>query len=234
MQVLKFDLKGKTAFFKNPEVNTYYYFTYGNIHKPALLGIFGAILGYRGYESQESTFPEYYEKLKDIQISIVPHKENGHFNRKIQYFNNSVGYASYEQGGNLIVKEQWLENPKWTIYVQIDHGESRQLAQMILNKQCVYTPYLGKNDHLATIENPQLVELNKLNLQNSRIHSLAKAKDIQFDWYTSLFKYEEYLPISLKESTNLYELEKMILTDAEVVESKVSIYVDGDKNVVFY
>ena len=49
MEVLKFTLKGKTAFFKMPEVNTYYYFTYGNIHKVVLLGIFGAILGYGGY-----------------------------------------------------------------------------------------------------------------------------------------------------------------------------------------
>lgn len=234
MKVLKFDLKGKTAFFKNPEVNTYYYFTYGNIHKPALLGIFGAILGYRGYESQENTFPEYYEKLKDIQISIVPKNEKGYFNRKIQYFNNSVGYASYEQGGNLIVKEQWLENPHWTIYVQISNEESHKLAQMMLDKQCVYTPYLGKNDHLATIENPQVINIEKQNSQNICIHSLAKAVDVKFEWYTSYFKYEEYLPMSLKESTNLYELEKMILTDAEVVESKVPIYMDGDKNVVFY
>ena len=41
MEVLRFSLSGKTAFFKKPEVNTYYYFTYGNIHKVALLGIFG-------------------------------------------------------------------------------------------------------------------------------------------------------------------------------------------------
>ena len=47
MQALKFTLSGKTAFFKRPEVNTYYYFTFGNIHKVALLGIFGAILGIR-------------------------------------------------------------------------------------------------------------------------------------------------------------------------------------------
>ncbi len=30
MQALKFTLSGKTAFFKRPEVNTYYYFTFGN------------------------------------------------------------------------------------------------------------------------------------------------------------------------------------------------------------
>ena len=41
MEILRFSLSGKTAFFKKPEVNTYFYFTYGNIHKVALLGIFG-------------------------------------------------------------------------------------------------------------------------------------------------------------------------------------------------
>ena len=49
MQALKFRLKGKHAFFKIPAVNSYYYFTYAQIHKVALLGIFGAILGYDGY-----------------------------------------------------------------------------------------------------------------------------------------------------------------------------------------
>lgn len=234
MEALKFVLKGKTAFFKNPEVNTYQYFTYGNIHKPALLGVFGAILGYKGFESQYETFPEYYEKLKYVQISVVPHSKNGHLSRKIQYFNNSVGYASNEQGGNLIVKEQWLENPEWTIYVQIQDDETQKLAQMILNKQCVYTPYLGKNDHLATIENAQLVDLEEQKQSHVQIHSLSKASVISFDWYTSLFKYEEYLPIALKESTNLYHLEKMIFTDATVKDSQVPIYKDGDQNVTFY
>ena len=49
MKVLCFTLSGRTAFFKKPEVNSYVYFTYGNIHKIALLGIFGAILGYGGH-----------------------------------------------------------------------------------------------------------------------------------------------------------------------------------------
>ncbi len=234
MEVLKFILKGKTAFFKNPEVNTYYYFTYGNIHKPALLGIFGAILGYKGYETQYDVFPEYYTKLKDFQVSIVPNKENGHFYRKMQYFNNSVGYASQEQGGNLIVKEQWLENPEWTIYVQIDNDESQKLAQMMLNRESVYIPYLGKNDHLATIEKTEILNIEEQEEKDICIHSLSIASVVEFEWEESTFKYEEYLPISLRESTNHYQLKKMVLTDAVVNQSQTKIYKDGDKNVVFY
>lgn len=234
MEALKFVLKGKTAFFKNPEVNSYYYFTYGNIHKPALLGMFGAILGYQGYGNTFDVYPEYYEKLMDLKIAIVPNKGNGYFRKKIQYFNNSVGYASQEQGGNLIVKEQWLENPEWTIYVQVDSEESRKLAKMMTEKKCVYTPYLGKNDHLATIEKAMIIQMTELCDRETRVHSLSISSTVKFDMDKSLFKYEEYLPISLKQSTNHYQLEKMLLTDAPLLEKKVSLFNDGDKNVIFY
>ena len=75
MDILRFTLGGKTAFFKKPEVNTYCLFTFGNIHRVALLGMFGAILGYKGYSDskvEEEVLPEFYEKLKNIQLSIIP------------------------------------------------------------------------------------------------------------------------------------------------------------------
>lgn len=125
MEILRFTLSGKNAFFKKPEVNSYCYYTYGNIHKVALLGLLGAVLGYGGYTQMQGFdkakkkaglsegFPEFYERLRDLKISILPdskHKK-GYIPKKMQTFNNSVGYASKELGGNLIVKEQWLENP---------------------------------------------------------------------------------------------------------------------------
>jgi CRISPR-associated protein Cas5h len=71
MQALKFELSGKTAFFKKPDVNSYIYFTYGNIHKIALLGILGGILGLDGYMfQQDKIYPEFYSKLSDLMISI--------------------------------------------------------------------------------------------------------------------------------------------------------------------
>lgn len=44
MEAIKFTLSGRNAFFKKPEVNAVHYYTYGQIHKVALLGMFGAIL----------------------------------------------------------------------------------------------------------------------------------------------------------------------------------------------
>ena len=169
MEALKFTLSGNSAFFKDNVINTVY-LTYGNIHRVALLGMFGAILGYGGYSKKYNIFnkfnkkdkkkpdyPEFYEKLKDIKISIVSNGKNGYFNKKLQTFNNSVGYASKEEGGNLIVKQFWLENPSWDIYILLDCEETKKIADYIKNRKAVYLPYLGTNDHLANIRKMYLV-----------------------------------------------------------------------------
>ncbi|MCI1958216.1 MAG: type I-B CRISPR-associated protein Cas5b [Clostridia bacterium] len=232
MEALRFKLRGKTAFFKIPEVNTYLYFTYGNIHKPVLLGMFGAILGYDGYKDGYEDFPDYYKKLRNLKVSVVPESKNGCFSKKVQAFNNSVGYASKENGGNLIVKEQWLEEPCWTIYVMLDNDESIKLAKNIIEKRCVYIPYLGTNDHPAVIENAEKVVMN--NMPSSTIDSLVPSKYADFDWDTAMFKYGEYLPIALNKDTNHYELEKFVFTDAEAEVCRKTVYSDGVRNIVFY
>lgn len=228
MKALKFDLSGRNAFFKNPEVNTYCYFSYGHIHKPALLGIFGSILGYKGYEHKYDIFPEYYNKLQNLKVSIIPKSIS--FKSKIQTYTNTVGYASSE--GTLIVKEQWLENPSWRIYVMIKGEESENLADNILNQECVYTQYLGKNDHLAILKNVEMVELEEKNIKDEKIDCLLIKDDFCFNLYNATFRYEEYLPQSLTPRTNHYELKRFILTDATVKNAKV--LKDKEKNIVFY
>lgn len=236
MRAIKFVLKGKTAFFKVPKVNEYCYFTYGNIHKPALLGMFGAILGYGGYAAQKESddYPQYYNQLKQLHLSVVPESKNGYFYKKIQSFNNSVGYASLEQGGNLIVNQQWIENPQWTVYILLEDEESEMLASMLKEKRCVYIPYFGTNDHPAVIEEVEEVELKRTEKQEIKIHSLGLSEDFVFDLEEMSFKYEEYLPVSLNQDTNGHELKKFILTDAPVEEAYTDIYTDGVRNLAFY
>lgn len=259
MDVLRFELSGRTAFFKKPDVNSYLYFTYGNIHKVALLGVFGAILGYGGYNQMKDgdVFPEFYDKLKDIKIAIEPKNKKGFINKKVQVFNNSVGYASEEIGGNLIVKEQWLENPCWNIYVLIDNEESKKIANSILENRVVYMPYLGKNDHLANISDAILFKNIQETKDFSKIDSLflkeefelsLEDEDYEEDWdeedieneeedceYEEEFKYEESLPISLDEELNRYILKKFEYTNINVSKcSKALVYKVDGKNIVFY
>lgn len=251
MKALCFTLKGKTAFFKKPEVNSYYYFTYGNIHKVALLGIFGAILGYGGYTKQynqtvnkkelEKGYPEFYNRLSQLSVSICPNAPKGFIDKKIQYFNNSVGYASKEQGGNLIVKEQWLENPSWNIFVLLDCEEADKLANAVLNNKCVYNPYLGKNDHFADILDSHIEEVHAQKSGVGKISSLFIKENVEIVISKSLrgktgmtYKYQENLPYALDAWTNNYILKSFIYTDADTRWENQNVYSVGQEMKTFY
>ena len=255
MEALKFTLSGNSAFFKDNVINTVY-LTYGNIHRVALLGMFGAILGYGGYGKQNDMlkkknkkmpdYPEFYEKLKDIKISIVSNGKNGCFNKKLQTFNNSVGYASKEEGGNLIVKQFWLENPSWDIYLLLDCEEAKKIADYIKDRKAIYLPYLGTNDHLANITDVDIVNIEKkITSDNETIEilSMVKASDISDkkknafiiddNMKKDIHKYSEYLPVALSKDLNQHEKEKMTITNMSVILKK-SYYKVEDKNIVFY
>lgn len=234
MDILKFSLKGKSAFFKKPEVNSYFSFTYGNIHKVALLGMFGAILGYGGYASMDSKkekYPEFYEKLKNIQCAIIPKNQDGYINKKIQYFNNSVGYASNH--GNLIVKEQWLENPSWNIYVALDCEEAMKMAEFILSRKCIYIPYLGKNDHPADIGDVHIykecipttnfLKIDSLFLKRKASFGDPEDYEEEYDWIKE-YKYEEHLPIALNSETQMYEMAVFVHSNLPVERYEEEVY----------
>lgn len=245
MEVLKFTIRGRTGFFKKPDVNSYYYFTYGNIHKVALMGILGAICGYKGYNQQgKSIYPEFYKKLKDLKIGIKPNNEKAYINKKIQFFNNSVGYASQEMGGNLIVKEQWLENPSWDIYIMLDCDEANIIKEKISNNSFEYIPYLGKNDHIAVIEDYLVTEA--LDNESVIIDSFFLKEEFEIvgeveqNLYSedvegkSLWKYEEKLPVQLEEETNKYITKNICATNSVVLnKGHVKIYNIKGANIVF-
>lgn len=259
MEILRFTLSGRHAFFKKPEVNSYYYFTYGNIHKVALLGIFGAMLGYGGYTQMQGFskernqkklskgYPEFYERLKDLHVSVLPaaNCRKGIIPKKVQTFNNSVGYASREQGGNLIVREQWLENPCWEICLLLDTEEAVKIKDAVCGLRCVYYPYLGKNDHPADIKDARIEEIEKIDFKMGRLDCFVPKEEAvladlddeeqeDLDAYSE-FKYEEALPCGMDEWTNQYVLRTFMYTDAFVKAEHAAVYrLQDGKKIMFY
>lgn len=232
MKAIHFKISGPTAHFKRPDVNTYAYFTYSHIHKMALFGILGAVIGLKGYSDQgKNQFPEFYDKLKELEFAIVPiSKKVGLFSKKIQTFNNSVGYASKELGNNLIVREQWLEEVCWRIYVNLESNVDKDLLKKISDYlhqgSSVFTPYLGKNDHLATIEDVKNVELiaveNADRLNSLFYYNQVKLDDDSID-YTPSFTLKDEMPIGINEH-GMYLHEKIGLTNRFVLHSECPIY----------
>lgn len=264
MRALRFELKGETAFFKKPDVNVYAYFTYSHIHKIALFGILGSILGLGGYMQQynenfplaasrkksekQRVFPEFYEVFQHARVSIVPHGDRGYFAKKIQIFNNTVGYASQEEGKVLNVREQWLEKPNWTIYIADDEGLKQpifdKLADFLLKSQSVYMPYLGKNDHPAAISSPKLVEVTEAN-EPSFIDSLHRTDHIRYDGEGGIKTgqdqsyFKEFMPVGLNEANNGYVFRPLVFTNHEIDSESISeddrrnMYCDGDRVLYF-
>ena len=246
MKSLRFTLSGPSACFRQPDVNASVYFTYNNIHKVALLGLLGAVIGLSGYRNaqlygqKEPDFPEFYEVLSQMQVSVIPRGKHGYFTKKIQYFNNSVGYASKEQGGNLQVREQWLENPSWTILLaqhNLADAIWDKLCSNLLQGQCVYLPYLGRNDFPAQIEDVQMVELTSS--KQSRIDSLflyegdLKALD---GGGPSRYLFVETAPIGLAPKYNFYEFGRYIFTNGIIPETTLPpcLYSDENSQYCFY
>ena len=182
---------------------------------------------------KEDRFPEFYERLQALKVSVIPCVKNGIFLKKVQTFNNSIG--SLEQGGILIVQEQWLEKPEWLIYVLLDCEESEKLAEMLEKKQSIYIPYLGQNDHSADILEVERVEVETTDPAGQRIDSLFPEESFLMDELEAYsFKYRETLPVGLKEETNQYEYRKFAFSDEIVEEAKQTVFQVQGKNIIFY
>lgn len=251
MKAIKFNLSGPTAFFKKPDVNSYAYFTYNNIHKIALLGILGSIIGLKGYNQQqdEDTFPEFYEKLKNIKISIVPKSKTGYFTKKIQTLTNNTGFYNLDSNNkpcSLVYREQWLENVNWDIYILLDNNYIDQtiidkLKDYLINKKCEFIPYLGKNDHAADITNIELIELSKINEDSIRVQSLFVTDEFKITGEKCvsterLIILKEMLPIELDSYDNSYKFKELSFTNLIVDACKDNslVYQHLTDNLCFF
>lgn len=251
MKAICFKLSGKTACFRKPDVNVYAYFTYNNIHKPALLGLLGAVIGLGGYTQlfeknrdlkkgslgYDDGYPEFYEKLQYLKVSITPLAPNGYFSKKIQVFNNSVGYASFEQGGNLVVREQWLENPAWQIMILDDGSDEFQtISDYLLDSKAVFIPYLGKNDHFANIDEVKFIELSKVQgnfIDSLFIKNFEKLNGWAMESDDNPYFFQEISPYTFQKEYHFYEYQPLIFTNYELESLPKDTYYYAGKNYTF-
>ena len=149
MKLISFDLKADFAFFRKPDTNATINLSYNFIHRPAVLGILGAIVGLKGY-MEKGQMPQYYDVLKDIRIGIEPlNHDKGNYTKTNIKYSNTIGYAN--KGTNFLTEELTLINPEYRIYLLLDENEiyQKQLAENLKNGCAEFIPYLGKNEFTA-------------------------------------------------------------------------------------
>jgi CRISPR-associated protein Cas5h len=151
VKAISFELQSDFGFLRKPETNDGLQPSFNMLHKPALLGVLGAILGLGGY-GEKGKWPEYYLKLKHLQVGIAPQigrHERGNFSRTVLTYTNGVGYANTD--GNLIVTETTLIAPGYEVFLLLDEKQPlhQALGEALAKGEACFIPYLGKNEHYA-------------------------------------------------------------------------------------
>jgi len=224
---------------KKPDTNEPVYLTFNMLHKPALLGVLGAIAGFQGFQKHGSV-PEYLEKLKNVRVGISPLEtgnqkfhDNGNFAKTIIKYNNSTGLASDEAGGNWMVTEQTLVKPAYRCYILLDETnlDHTKLKHNLLGYHAEYLPYMGKNECSLWWNNAEVLNYSEFKPSGSfKINSLfikeESLKDgVQKTWFTpgmekmdgSSFMYFENLPVGyLGAPLYQYDYKGFAFTDFEL------------------
>lgn len=234
-KLISFDLKAEMGFLKKPDINDGIYLTYNMLHKPALLGILGAIAGFGGYK-ENMKWPEYYDKLKDLKVGIEPlQSEKGNYQKTVIGYNNTTGFANDD--GILQITEQVLIKPSYRCYLLIntDIPDEALLYERILNQQSEFLPYLGKNDFSAWWEKESVREYEfdcRKPTDSFSIKSLFCKNDttvknqkeeafVGFDLFggslndAEVFFYFEKLPMGFNEKLFQYQMADFSYTSAK-------------------
>ncbi len=173
-KLISIDLKADFGFFRKPDTNNTINLSYNIIHKPAILGVLGAIIGLEGY-TEKGKLPSYYEVFNDLKIGVQPlEDEKGNFQKTNIKYSNTVGYAN--KGSNFLTEETTLIHPQYRIFMLLDlkNENHQKLSDYLSNVKSEFIPYLGKNEFTAWWEKasykeydfeekPQIPESIKIN-----------------------------------------------------------------------
>ncbi len=238
-KLISFIIYSEKGFLKKPDINDGIYLTYNMLHKPALLGILGAIIGLDGYKKNQE-LPKYYKELKHIPIGVAPiGSEKGVFSKILIEYSNTTGLASNENGGNLIINEQTLINPAYKIFLllDLDKPNEKKIYDYIREQKAEYLPYLGKNDYSLWWYKEEVKEYCKWEeieeltssakistffIKEKAIKDLSSNKEEDFDFFNFSLSEEELefanferLPVSLDESLYQYNYAKFAYTNSK-------------------
>ena len=245
--IVKFTLSGYGATFTKPYFNSYQA-TYNHIHKVAILGLLGAIIGLDKTnllfnKKNEYTLPKFYEELKSIKVAIVPSEPL--FFKSKPTITETTGFFNDKE--TFLAEIEELINPSWDIYLLNDGSckHFEKIKEMLLKGYSVYDLYLGKNHHFANISNVTIESATIENLSDfNKIDSLFPLDDIVLlesdddDEDECEMDYEytvrEFMPVGFIPLNHQYEEKMMCYTNKSISSnSNVEIFNVGDRLVWF-
>lgn len=153
-KLISIDIKADFGFFRKPDVNNTINLSYNIIHKPAVLGIAGAIVGLEGY-TEKGKLPDYYNAFKDIKIGVQPlDDEKGNFQKTNIKYSDSTGFNNKDKDkkpATRLTEEITLIHPQYRIYMLLNTacGYQVKLLDYLSEAKSEFIPYFGKNEFTA-------------------------------------------------------------------------------------
>ncbi len=212
MQIFSIDIVGELALFKKNDANDLVHVSYNFIHKPVLLGIFGAIIGFQGYSfALQGEHPDFYKKLSNLKIAIYP-LYNKPLKKFITGFNNASGMGS--DAGTWQIKEQVMMGEpeiRYRVYIYNDGSIEQEDFNNLLSKVSTYKTeyplYFGKNEFFAWYENYQEYSATPIKNDVSVIDSLVRLGENNDIAMIKGSSFEDFNPLALEsnEGYTVYE-----------------------------
>jgi len=239
VEILKFTISGQGASFTRPHFNSIFS-SYSHIHKVALLGLLGAIVGIEKTEEapKSSKFslrrpPAFYSQLRDLEVSIVPHKVS--FFSKEDVITDTTGFNN--DSSTYVAKYQTLLSPSWDIYIKkSDNPHYEKLKEFLLNGDAVYTPYLGRNHWLANITDVEVLEGEEtfeVDVIDSLFPEINVETEESDDFLTDRICFREFMPVRFDLILMQYEEQVMVLTNDIVVKTDKPLVQCHNKTLYF-
>jgi len=246
-KIISVDFFADFGMLKKPDTNEPVCLTFNMVHKPALLGILGAIIGEKGFE-KNGELPDYYKVFENLKLGITPLKhENGNYQKTIIRFNNTTGFANEGEpqkingknvipGEDVFFDEQTLIAPAFRCYLLTDNTNEKhqKLVQYLNQVYAEYLPYLGKNEFSLWWENYQEYSFSEFVPPNSfKINSLfikeESLRDGKVQTYFlpffnmsgsngNTFSYFENLPVGYNTDLLQYDYKSFAFTDYDLQE----------------
>lgn len=241
MEVLKFNLWGLGAKFTRPHINSIYS-TYPHIHKVALLGMLGAIIGIEKSGVKKGDEPNFYRELKNLKVAIVPKKQ------KFSIVENMITETSYmfnkDKEGcptSFITYNEDLFRPSWDIYILSDNSDKyKKIKEYIIEGKSHFIPCLGKNEFPGSIKEVEVLDCEEIDPSYiETIDGLFPKESVELGIYENIDVkrlYNHYfMPVALDDILHQYVEKCLVLTNnpIENIKNPENIKVCQDKTLYF-
>jgi CRISPR-associated protein Cas5h len=222
MKALVFKASGDYARFRCPYTTTSA-LTYTVMHPIAIKGLLGAIMGI--------DYLNLYEYTQNMKIGIEVIKP---IRKDIQSF-NLVPQTKNNGAPNFQSRIEFLRDVSYKIYIIDDDEKLRTISDVLINRNYIFTPYLGASEHIAKLEFESLEDTKNIYEDNIKVSTVVPKEVIILDECENIKVCLDRIPIKNKKNREYVKYEKVaFVPNGEITTNSNEILKVGESNVYFF